>query len=256
MKVAVIGAGPAGITAAYQLAKQGIEVEVFEASASPGGLAKTIELWGQRVDTGPHRFFSRDRRVNELWLEVVGRDYRMVDRLTRILYRNKLFNYPLKPVDVLTKLGPVETAGCIASYLKEKIGLASKPPGRRGQAHFYSADFAKMSQSPIARSKAGLSGGLAAGCLRCFSKATAKSCGVFLAKSSIPTSPPSGSRSFPCSKPSEVRFGRRGARITKRWWSDLPTRWPARAWFTSGWQPRWRAVAVEFTTKRPFSGCW
>ena len=72
MKVAVIGAGPAGITAAYQLAKQGIEVEVFEASGSPGGLAKTIELWGQRVDTEPSApVFSRDRRVNELWLEVV-----------------------------------------------------------------------------------------------------------------------------------------------------------------------------------------
>ena len=84
MQVAVIGAGPAGLTTAYELAKRGAVVEVFEASGSPGGLAKTIELWEQRVDTGPHRFFSRDRRVNEVWLEVVGRDYRMVDRLTRI----------------------------------------------------------------------------------------------------------------------------------------------------------------------------
>jgi protoporphyrinogen oxidase len=120
MRIAIIGAGPAGLTAAYELAKRSVAVEVFEACSTPGGLAKTIELWAQRVDTGPHRFFSRDRRVNQLWLELVGRDYRMVDRLTRILYRNRLFNYPLKPIEVLTKLGPVRTARCIGSYLKEK----------------------------------------------------------------------------------------------------------------------------------------
>jgi protoporphyrinogen oxidase len=120
MRIAVIGAGPAGLAVAHQLAKVAVLVEVFEASSTPGGLAKTIELWGQRVDTGPHRFFSRDHRVNQLWLEVVGRDYRMVDRLTRILYRGRLFKYPLKPFEVLTKLGPFRTAGCIGSYLKEK----------------------------------------------------------------------------------------------------------------------------------------
>jgi protoporphyrinogen oxidase len=119
--VAVIGAGPAGLTAAYQLSKSGHQVAVFESSSSPGGLAKSIELWEQRVDIGPHRFFSQDRRVNQLWLEVVGTDYRMVDRLTRILYRNKLFSYPLKPFDVLTKLGPLQTAGCIASYLRQQL---------------------------------------------------------------------------------------------------------------------------------------
>jgi protoporphyrinogen oxidase len=121
MAAAIIGAGPAGITAAYRLTKGNVPVHVFEASCSPGGLAKTIELWGQRVDIGPHRFFSNDRRVNQLWLEVVGRDYRMVERLTRILYRNRLFNYPLKPADVLTKLGPIQTTHCLASYVKQKL---------------------------------------------------------------------------------------------------------------------------------------
>jgi len=71
------------------------------------------------VDLGPHRFFSVDKRVNQLWLEVVGRDYRMVDRLTRILYRGRLFHYPLKAIDALAKLGPGETARCVASYVKE-----------------------------------------------------------------------------------------------------------------------------------------
>ena len=67
-KIAIIGAGPSGLTAAYQLAKEGIDVEVFEASDSVGGMAKSFMLWGQIVDLGPHRFFSSDPRVNQLWL--------------------------------------------------------------------------------------------------------------------------------------------------------------------------------------------
>ncbi|HEV7700885.1 MAG TPA: FAD-dependent oxidoreductase [Pyrinomonadaceae bacterium] len=121
-KVAVIGAGPAGLTAAYQLAKQaGIEVTLFEASGGVGGLAKSITLWGQRVDIGPHRFFSSDTRVNSFWLEVVGDRYRMVDRLTRILYGTDFFHYPLKPMDAFLKLGVIEAFRCIFSYLKEKL---------------------------------------------------------------------------------------------------------------------------------------
>jgi protoporphyrinogen oxidase len=120
MRVAVIGAGPAGLTAAYQLAKAGVEVEVFEASDSVGGLARSFTLWDQTVDLGPHRFFSSDARVNRLWLEVVGRDYQMVDRMTRIYYRQKFFNYPLAAGNALQNLGPVEAAGCLASYVQEK----------------------------------------------------------------------------------------------------------------------------------------
>lgn len=120
-KVAVIGAGPAGITAAYELAKAGFEVEVFEASDKVGGLAKTIDLWGQKVDIGPHRFFSNDTRVNKLWLEVAGRDYKMVDRLTRIYYKKKFFFYPIKAFDALFKLGIGTASMCMISYMKEKI---------------------------------------------------------------------------------------------------------------------------------------
>lgn len=120
MRVGIIGAGPAGLTAAYVLAKAGIYVEVFEASDSVGGLAKTIELWNQKVDIGPHRFFSKDLSVNRLWLEVAQSDYRMIDRLTRIYYRNRFFYYPLKPFDALCKLGAGEALTCLASYLKAK----------------------------------------------------------------------------------------------------------------------------------------
>ncbi len=115
-RIAVIGAGPAGITAAYQLAKAGISTHVYEASESVGGLAKTLNLWNQKVDLGPHRFFSSDRRVNDLWLEVIGNDYEMVNRLTRIYYNGRFFHYPLKPFDALSNLGVMEAVRCVASY--------------------------------------------------------------------------------------------------------------------------------------------
>jgi protoporphyrinogen oxidase len=121
LTVAIIGAGPAGLTCAYQLAKQGIEVHVYEAAPQVGGLSKSLNLWGQRVDLGPHRFFSDDTRVNKLWLEVVGKDYRMVNRLTRIYYKGNFFYYPVKAFDALSKLGILTSLLCVLSYMKEKI---------------------------------------------------------------------------------------------------------------------------------------
>jgi protoporphyrinogen oxidase len=122
MRVGVIGAGPAGLTAAYELAKAGVEVELFEAGDAIGGMCRSFELWGQIVDLGPHRFFSSDARVNRLWLEVVERDYRMVDRFTRIYYDGRFFNYPLQPGNALSNLGTVEAVRCIGSYLRQKLG--------------------------------------------------------------------------------------------------------------------------------------
>lgn len=121
-KVAIIGAGPAGITAAYELSKkENVEVHLFEAADKVGGLARSIDLWNQTVDIGPHRFFSSDKQVNSLWLEVVEQDYHMVDRLTRILYDNKFYYYPLKPFDALSKLGIFEAARCLWSYAIQKF---------------------------------------------------------------------------------------------------------------------------------------
>ena len=125
MRAAVIGAGPAGLAAAYRLAQAGVPVELFEASGEAGGMARTFELWGQRVDVGPHRFFSNDRRVNELWLEVVGREYRMIKRLTRIYYGGRFFSYPLEPVNALSNLGTLEAARCIASYGLSRVRPAA-----------------------------------------------------------------------------------------------------------------------------------
>jgi protoporphyrinogen oxidase len=121
MKVAIIGAGPAGMTAGYELSKKIKDVDVFEASPSVGGMAKTIDLWNQKIDIGPHRFFSNDTRINELWLEVAGNDYEMVDRLTRIYYNKKFFHYPIKAFDALKNLGIFTAASCVTSYGWEKI---------------------------------------------------------------------------------------------------------------------------------------
>lgn len=121
LKIAVIGAGPAGLTAAYQLSKQGVHVEVFEASGAVGGMAKTISLWGQLVDLGPHRFFSSDTRVNQLWLEVIEKKYKMVNRLTRIYYQKTFFDYPLKAFNALFGLGIFQSILCILSYIHYKF---------------------------------------------------------------------------------------------------------------------------------------
>lgn len=126
MKIAVIGAGSAGLTAAYQISKEipsgkVTTLDVYEAGSQVGGLAKSIHLWNQKMDMGPHRFFSHDKSVNSLWLEVVGKDYKMVSRKTRIYYKKKFFDYPLKPANALKNLGFFEAARCMISYLKEKI---------------------------------------------------------------------------------------------------------------------------------------
>jgi len=117
VKIIVIGAGPAGLTTATLLARSGVEVTVYEASDAIGGLSRSLQLWGQTVDLGPHRFFSRDRRVNNFWLEILGRDYRMVKRLTRIYYKDRFFNYPLHLTNVIANLGVNASARTLLSYL-------------------------------------------------------------------------------------------------------------------------------------------
>lgn len=119
-QVAVIGAGPAGLTAAYRLAQAGIAVDLYESQSQVGGLAQSLDLWGHRVDLGPHRFFSNDLRVNNLWLEVIERDYSIVNRLTRIYYKGRFLHYPLNPLNALGSLGVLEAARCVFSAFSQR----------------------------------------------------------------------------------------------------------------------------------------
>lgn len=120
-KIGIVGAGPAGLSAAYQLVKEGYEVDLYEAADAVGGMCRTMQLWNHKVDVGPHRFFSNNLKVNKLWLEVVGKEYSMVNRLTRIYYNKKFYNYPIKPFNAFFNLGPVQSFLCVLSYAKEKI---------------------------------------------------------------------------------------------------------------------------------------
>jgi protoporphyrinogen oxidase len=127
MNVGVIGAGPAGLTAAYELSKQdGVKVEVVEASDRVGGMAGTVTLWGQKVDYGPHRFFSNDPRANAIWREAVGGRCADVNRLTRIFYGGKFYYYPLRAGNVLANLGVLESVRCLWSYLHCQFMLSKR----------------------------------------------------------------------------------------------------------------------------------
>lgn len=120
-KVIIIGAGPAGLSVARMLIESGYEVEIFEADSKVGGLSKSFSLFGQIVDVGPHRFFSKDKRLNDFWLAHTGGTHKQVRRLTRIFYNKKFFYYPLRGFDALFKLGFIESSLCVLSYLKAKI---------------------------------------------------------------------------------------------------------------------------------------
>jgi protoporphyrinogen oxidase len=117
----VLGAGPAGLTAAYLLGKAGEHAVVLEADRQVGGLAKTVEIDGYRFDLGGHRFFTKAWEVEALWNEIMGEEFLLRPRMSRIYWNKKFLDYPLRGPDVVRKLGPVELARCIASYLKAAV---------------------------------------------------------------------------------------------------------------------------------------
>ncbi len=127
-RVAIIGAGPAGLTAAYILAKGNQEVVVFEKDPQyVGGISRTESYNGYHFDIGGHRFFSKSKEVEDFWTEILGDEMLERPRSSRIYYNNHFFSYPLVAFEALRKLGIFESALCVLSYLKAKAFPVKNP---------------------------------------------------------------------------------------------------------------------------------
>ncbi len=120
--VAIIGAGPAGLTAGYLLAKNEVEVTVLEADPIyVGGISRTARYKGYHFDIGGHRFFSKSKAVEDLWNEILPHDMLERPRSSRIFYGRKFFAYPLKPFEALIKLGLFRSTACVLSWFKARL---------------------------------------------------------------------------------------------------------------------------------------
>ncbi|WP_454885702.1 NAD(P)/FAD-dependent oxidoreductase [Sphingomonas oryzagri] len=120
--VAIIGAGPAGLTAAYLLTKAGKSVTVIEKDpVYVGGISRTVEHQGFRFDIGGHRFFSKSKEVVDLWNEILPDDFIERPRMSRIYYEGKFYSYPLRAFEALFNLGILRSTACMASYLRWKL---------------------------------------------------------------------------------------------------------------------------------------
>ncbi len=119
--VAIIGAGPAGLTAAYLLSKQGFSVKVIEKDPMyVGGISRTVEHNGFRFDIGGHRFFSKSQEVVALWNEILPDDFIQRPRMSRIYYEGKFYSYPLRAFEALGNLGIIRSSLCMLSFARAK----------------------------------------------------------------------------------------------------------------------------------------
>ena len=124
-EVVIIGAGPAGLTAAFELQKDGLSSTILEASDDVGGISRTVRRDGWRFDIGGHRFFTKVPEVEALWHEILpDEDFLMRPRKSRIFYDGKYFDYPLKAFNALKNLGPIEAVRCVLSYVAARV----RPP--------------------------------------------------------------------------------------------------------------------------------
>jgi protoporphyrinogen oxidase len=117
----IMGAGPAGLTACYELGKESHRAVCLERDEIVGGISRTDEYKGYRFDIGGHRFFTKCREVDELWTEILGPEMLDRPRLSRIFYNGHFFDYPLKPASALKGLGVGTSIMCLASYFRWKV---------------------------------------------------------------------------------------------------------------------------------------
>jgi protoporphyrinogen oxidase len=120
--VAIIGAGPAGLTAGYLLSRQGYKVAIIEKDPYyVGGISRTVEHEGYRFDIGGHRFFSKSQAVVDLWNEILPDDFIQRPRMSRIYYEGKFYSYPLRAFEALGNLGILRSTACMASYVWQRL---------------------------------------------------------------------------------------------------------------------------------------
>lgn len=125
--VVILGAGPAGLTAGYELAKHGVQSVLLEKADKVGGISRTEMYKGYRFDIGGHRFFTKAAEVKQIWYEILGKEFIKVPRLSRIYYHGKFYNYPLSILNTLTNLGVFRSFVILLSYLKAKLRGKLRP---------------------------------------------------------------------------------------------------------------------------------
>jgi protoporphyrinogen oxidase len=118
---AIIGAGPSGLAAAYELSREGVPAVVFEKDNYVGGLSRTVQHEGYSFDIGGHRFFTKNEKVKNLWHEMLEDDLIRRPRLSRIHHKGKFFHYPLRPINALKGLGYHKSFHVLMSYLYRKM---------------------------------------------------------------------------------------------------------------------------------------
>jgi protoporphyrinogen oxidase len=119
--VIIMGAGPAGLAAGYELQRNGVESTLCEADPQVGGISKTIQYKNYYFDLGGHRFFTKFKEVDQLWHEVLEDKFRKTPRISRIYYRNRFFNYPLTALNAFLGVGILDTLVILVSYFKTKV---------------------------------------------------------------------------------------------------------------------------------------
>lgn len=120
-KIVLLGAGLAGLSAGYFLVRNGYKVVIIEKEKQVGGLAKTIKYQGYRFDLGGHRWFSKSKEVNKFIKKIVGKDLVEVRRVSRIIVKDKFYDYPIKMKNVLKNFGPIKSFGVFLDYLYYKL---------------------------------------------------------------------------------------------------------------------------------------
>lgn len=124
----IIGAGPAGLGVAYELVKNGVkDILIIDKNKLAGGLARTEVFNGNRFEVGSHRFYTKNKEVDKIWHDTLGPLFKPVTRFSRIYFKNNYFNYPIKPIDVLIKMGPVGSLSVILSFFASQMGKKNKP---------------------------------------------------------------------------------------------------------------------------------